>query len=343
MTHFERELRQQPDVLAQLLASPEPGEAAAAIAARSPRSVTTLARGSSDNAATFFSYLVGSELLLPTGSMPPSLFSVHGLTPRAEGALAVAVSQSGRSEDVVRALRAFSAGGASTLAVSNDAGSALAQAADWHVAQGAGEELAVAATKTFSTQMLALALLVAHWSGNRGLQAALAAVPAAVRDVLAGVDGLDRAAMRLTHASDLWVLGRGLNHSGAAEIALKLKETSYIETQTYSSAEVLHGPVAAIEVNTPVLLLGLADATRDSNLVTARRLRELGADLTVISSDAELLDTATTAVPLPAGMHPATEAFAQVAAGQLLALRLVQERNYDPDQPRHLSKVTHTI
>ncbi len=343
MTHFEREIFDQPRILAGLLRSDGIREAANALKARDVRFVSTVARGSSGNAATFFAYLVSSVLGLPTGTVVPSLHSVHGVTPRASGGLAVGVSQSGRSEDVLLALKAYREGGAATLAVSNNPQSPLAAASDWHLAQGAGEELAVAATKTFTTQMMALALLVAHWSESAALLAALEAVPEAMTAVLARTSDLDRPAVRLTHASDLWVLARGLNYVSAAEAALKVKETSYIETQAYSTAEVLHGPVAAIFVNTPVLLFGLADATRESNLVTARRVRELGADLTVVSSDPELLALATTAFGLPEGLHPATETFLHVLAGQLLALRLVSERGLDPDAPRHLSKVTHTV
>ncbi len=343
MTLFEREIREQPEILRQLTRSDAPQAAARALADRDPRFVVTLARGSSANAASFFSYLVALYLNLPGGPMPPSIASVHERSPRATGGLAVGVSQSGRSEDVLRALSAFSRGGATTLAVSNNPTSPLAQAADWHLPQGAGEEKAVAATKTFSSQMMALALLVAHWSGSPELLASLGAVPNAAEVVLRGVSGLERAALRLTHASELWVLGRGLNAVAATETALKLKETSYIQTQAYSSAEVLHGPQAAISVNTPVLMFGLGDATAESNLVTARRLRELGADLTVISSQAALLDLANNPVPLAADLPPVTETFVQIIAGQLLTLQLVQERGLDPDQPRNLSKVTHTI
>jgi glucosamine--fructose-6-phosphate aminotransferase (isomerizing) len=344
MSHFSTEIQEQPDVLANLLQSSAAAAAASALRSEPPAFIATAARGSSNNAVGFFSYLVSSYLGLPVGAQPISLYSVFDTQPRAAGTLLVAVSQSGRSTDVVRTLQAFSRAGARSVAVSNNAQSPLAEAADWHLEQQAGTEQSVAATKTFSSQMFVLAQLVAAWTENRQLQDALAAVPGQLRDLLlAGHSGIDDAARRLVHASEAYLLGRGLSLTAATETSLKLKETSYIGTQPYSSAEVQHGPLAAVDANTPVILFGLQDATSESNLIIAKRLRELGADLTVVSSVPELLDTAITAIPLPRDLHPVTEAFLHVAVGQLLSLNLVRERGLDPDQPRHLSKVTQTL
>jgi glucosamine--fructose-6-phosphate aminotransferase (isomerizing) len=344
MSHFSREILEQPDVLEQLLGSGVATEAGTALRSEPPAFIATAARGSSNNAVGFFAYLAGSYLGLPVGAQPISLYSVFDTKPRLDNALLVAVSQSGRSTDVVRTLQAFSRAGARSVAVSNNAQSPLAEAADWHLEQQAGTEQAVAATKTFTSQMFVLAQLVAQWTENAQLQDALAAVPAALRDLLlAGHSGIDEAAKRLVHASEAYLLGRGLSLTAAQETSLKLKETSYIGTQAYSSAEVQHGPIAAVGPNMPVIIFGLQDATAETNLLTAKRVRELGADLTVVSSVPELLDTAVTPVALPRGLHPVTEAFLQVAVGQLLSLGLVTERGLDPDAPRHLSKVTQTL
>lgn len=343
MSNFENEIFEQPDVLQRLLDSDESKQVAAELREAGCPFIVTLARGSSDNAVTFFGYLAGRYLGLPVASLPPSLLTVYGSKMRVEKAIAIAVSQSGRSEDVRRSLEALEAAGTLSVAITNDPASPLAAAADHHLTQHAGDERAVAATKTFTSQMMLLALLVAHWSENSELMSALEAVPGAMRQLLADRQTVAHAALRLTHADDAYVLGRGFSFAVAQEVALKLKETSYMGTQSYSSAEFQHGPIAALSPRAPVLLLATSDATQESNALAVARLHELQADLTVISSVDELLAGAQAAVPLPAGLHSATESFLLVLVGQLLALHLTVSRGYDPDQPRNISKVTRTI
>ncbi|MEX2536827.1 MAG: SIS domain-containing protein [Trueperaceae bacterium] len=343
MSHLEKEIFEQPAVLQRLLESDEPKRVAGVLQQANCPFIVTLARGSSDNAVTFFAYLAGRYLGLPVASLPPSLLTIYGSSMKVDKALAIAVSQSGRSEDVRLSLEALEIAGALSVAITNDAGSPLAATADHHLSQHAGEEQAVAATKTFTSQMLLLALLVAHWSQDGDLLAALEAVPGAMRKLLAERDAVGHAALRLTHATDAYVLGRGFSYAAAQEVALKLKETSYMGTQAYSSAEFQHGPIAAVSPREPVLLLATGDATRESNAQVSARLHELKADLTVVSSERELLASAHAAIPLPQGLHSATEAFLLVLIGQLLALHLAVARGYDPDRPRNISKVTRTI
>ncbi|MEX2502713.1 MAG: SIS domain-containing protein, partial [Trueperaceae bacterium] len=244
--------------------------------------------------------------------------------------------------DVVVALAGIGGAGARTLAVSNRAGSSLERGATWALRQRAGEERAVAASKTFTSQMALLARLVTEWSDHEAGRAALDAVPDAVRALLADTAALDRAAARLTHAEQLDVLGRGLSYGPAHETALKLKETNYLHAQAYSSAEFQHGPIASLSAGDPVLLLGLSDASAPTNIEAANRMREVGADLTVISSDPDLLAVANAPAPLPSGLDPLTEAFLMVVAGQWLALQCALQRGLDPDAPRNLRKVTQT-
>lgn len=342
MTRFEAEIREQPDVLRRILDDPAPARIGAALRSDPPAMALSFARGSSDNAVTFFAYLAGLTLGLPVASVPPSLVTIHRAPFRCEDALGIGVSQSGESQDVVEALQAFGAAGGRTLAVSNREGSSLEAAATWTLRQQAGEERAVAASKTFTSQMMALARLIAEWSESEPLAAALEAVPDAIAALLAETRALDLAAARLTHAEQLDVLGRGLSFGPALEVALKLKETSYLHAHAYSSAEFQHGPIASLGAGDPVLLLGLTDATAATNREAAVRMRETGADLTVVSADPELLAIANAAVPLPEGADPVTEAFVQVVVGQWLALQLAGQRGLDPDAPRHLRKVTQT-
>lgn len=343
MSHFEREINEQPDALERLLRSGAAREAAVALQADPPALIATVARGSSNNAVAFFSHLAGRYLRLPVANLPLSLFSVYGSTLELPATLAVAVSQSGRSEDVLRSQEALGRAGARTVAVTNDPDSPMAQLADHHLPLGVGPEKAVAASKTLTAQMLALARLVAAWSEDAALEAALQEVPARLRELLDDSAELRHAALRLTHAPHAYILGRGLSEAAALEAALKLKETTYMASQGYSSAEFQHGPLASVTANTPVLLLACSDETLGPNLQAANRLRDTGADLTIVAADPELLRFATTPVTLPAGLHPATEAFLMVALGQLLSLEVARARGFDPDQPRHLSKVTHTI
>lgn len=343
MSNFEREIFEQPEVLGRLLASERVRDVALELRKADCPFIVTLARGSSDNAVTFFSYLAGRYLGLPVASLPPSLLTVYRSSMRVQNAIAIAVSQSGRSEDVRLSLEALEAVGTLSVAITNDSSSPLAKAADHHLDQDAGEEKAVAATKTFSSQMMLLALLVAHWSGDEELLEALRAVPGAMRKLLAERGPVTHAALRLTHAGEAYVLGRGLSYAVAQEVALKLKETTYMGTQAYSSAEFQHGPIAALSAGAPVLLLAGSDDTVESNSLAVARLRELRADLTVASGVGGLLGAANAAIPLPQGLHASTEAFLLVLVGQLLALELTASRGFDPDSPRNLSKVTRTV
>ena len=340
-THFEREIREQPEVLARLLEDAGVQEVAQTLRDRDPKLIVTLARGSSDHAVTFFSYLAGRTLGLPVASLPPSLLSVYAARLHAESTLAIGVSQSGESSDVVEGLGALRRAGALTVALSNDPESSLVRAADYALLQGAGPEQAVAASKTFMTQMLLLSLLVAYWGEDEALLGALRAVPQALSATLdTAQSSLKETALRLTHARSMYVLGRGLSYAPALETALKLKETCYVHAEAYSSAEFQHGPIAAVNPSDPVLMLSIDDATQESNLEVAAKLRAANADLSLIGT-AETADELS--VTLPAGLEPVTQAFALMLAGQLLALYLATAKGLDPDAPRHLNKVTKTM
>jgi glucosamine--fructose-6-phosphate aminotransferase (isomerizing) len=244
----------------------------------------------------------------------------------------------------VGGLEALKEAGALTVAISNDPDSSLMRTAAFRLEQGAGLEQAVAASKTFSSQMMLLSLLIAHWSQDETLLGALRAVPEAMNDLItSGQDELHRAALRLTHARSIYVLGRGLSYGPALETALKLKETCYLHAEAYSSAEFQHGPIAAISPSDPVLMLAISDDTEASNHDAASKLRAASADLSVVSSSETLLADANAAVTLPSHLHPVTQAFVMVLVGQLLALHLATAKGLDPDAPRHLNKVTKTM
>ncbi|MDR9392269.1 MAG: SIS domain-containing protein [Trueperaceae bacterium] len=341
-THLEREIFEQPDVLRRVLADDAVLRVGREIAHVDPHTVLTLARGSSDNAVTFFAGVAGTVLGVPVASIPPSLPTLAGARLRAEGGLGIGVSQSGESRDVVAALRALEAGGIPTLAVANPETSALARGARWSLSLHAGEERSVAASKTFTSQMMVLARVVAAWADDAALHAALAAVPDAIEALLRDTRAIDQAAVRWTHGDRLVVLGRGPSFGPAAEVALKTKETAYLHAHAYSSAEFQHGPIASLGPGDPVWMLAPCDATLPAQREAADRLVDASADLTVVSADPDLLAKATTPIPLPEGRDPITDAFLGVVVGQWLALRSSLERGLDPDAPRHLRKVTQT-
>lgn len=342
MTHFEKEIREQPQVISAILQDEHVGQVSKQIKNQDINLILTLARGSSDNAVTFFTYLAGLYLGLAVASLPPSLFSVYASKMRLDNALAIGVSQSGESSDVVKGLEALKLAGATTLAISNQAQSRLAKVAEHYLQQHAAQEQAVAASKTFSSQMMLLARLVAELSADPDLKAELARLPEVMQNLIDKQDAIEKAALRLTHAESMYVLGRGLSYGPALELALKLKETSYVHAQAYSSAEFQHGPIAAVNATDPIILLGLDDDTLESNLIVAKRLHDLDADLTIVSSNQELLACANAAIVIPEAKN-VTQSFLQVLVGQLLALHLTQSKGLNPDAPRNLKKVTKTF
>jgi glucosamine--fructose-6-phosphate aminotransferase (isomerizing) len=347
-TWFEREIREQPDVLERQLRDgrADVDAAATAIVAASPHAVMIAARGTSDNAARFAQYVLGAHNRLPVALAAPSLFTHYASPPRVAGALVIGISQSGQTPDIVAVVEEARRQGALTLAITNDAGSPLARAAAHVIALHAGPERAVAATKTYTSQLMAIAMLSAalergdlrpedpaRWSE-------LAAVPEHVAGALALGAPAAAAAARCDGATRFVVLGRGFNYATAFEIALKIEETSYVIAEPYSTADFRHGPAAMLEVGFPIVLVAprgkLADVGAVLDLLEARR-----AEVIAISNDAEVLRRAPTALAIP-DVPEWLSPLVAVVAGQWLALALAIARGADPDRPRGLSKVTHT-
>ena len=259
-THMSEEVAEIPAAAERFLeAARGPlAEAAAAMRAADPRLIVTVARGSSDHAATYLKYAAEIVAGVPVASVGPSVASIYGRQLRLDGAVCLGVSQSGQSPDIVEMMRSARAGGALTVAVTNDAASPMAAAVDHALALEAGPERSVAATKTFVTSVLATLALVAEWREDAEPRAAVAALPGQFERAL----GCDWAPLadRLVRANQAFVLGRGPGFAIASEIALKFKETSAIHAEAYSAAEVLHGPAALVQAHFPVLALGVADA-----------------------------------------------------------------------------------
>ncbi|HKE17677.1 MAG TPA: SIS domain-containing protein [Kofleriaceae bacterium] len=341
---FESEIREQPAVLARLVTEQRERveDAARAIRARSPTFALIAARGSSDNAARYAVYLFGAHNRLVVALAAPSLHTIYRAPPRVDGALVVGISQSGQSPDVREAVEHARRSGALTLAISNDDGSPLAAAAELSLPIGAGEERAVAASKTYTGQLMLLAMLSAALTGDEARWEELAALPAAVAAAVESAEPARNGAVLLTEASRIAVLGRGFNRSTAHEIALKLAETCYVSADPYSWADFLHGPIALVEPGFPIVVVAPSGRTSDDAPEIVAGLRQRGATLVVASDRADLLSGAVVALPLPTGVPEWLSPISAVVAGQLLALALAQARGHDPDHPRGLRKVTLT-
>ena len=304
---------------------------------RPPRFVVTCARGSSDHAASYGKYLIETELGRPVASVGPSIASVYRRRPlELADALFVTVSQSGRSPDLIKLTQAARAGGALVVGFVNDERAPLTELCDVALPLCAGTETSVAATKSFLLSGLAFLQLVAHWSGDPALGEAVARFPGAL-DAAARLDWWPALAP-LAGATSLYALGRGTGLGAALEIALKLKETCRLHAEAFSTAEVVHGPLALVDRGFPVLVVGQDDDSAATTRALIARLVELGASVrsTLDVAGAELLPTPPDA---PAAIAP----LCQVQSFYLAVHRLALARDLDPDAPAHLRKVTETV
>lgn len=344
MLYFEREIREQPESLTRFLDRQADNVAriAATVRRHDVAHIVIAARGTSDNAATYGRYALESRYRTVVSLAAPSLFTLYRQPPRLRQALAIGISQSGQGTDVVEVIAEARRQGALTLAITNYADSPLAAAAQEMITLEAGEERAVAATKTYTAQLLALALLTAYLTDSKEDLEALQKVPEAVSRAL-GLDHIIREGVeRYRYMQTCIVLGRGYNYATAFEIALKLKETCYLAAQPYSTADFRHGPMAMVSEGFPAMIIGPFGAVFEDVLACARELRERRAELVALSDQPELLELARLPLAMPPDIPEWLSPIIYVVPGQLFALYLALTRGYDPDQPRGLTKVTLT-
>ncbi|MEO5884994.1 MAG: SIS domain-containing protein [Candidatus Limnocylindrales bacterium] len=339
------EILEQPEVAARFLVDAQDVTArlAETIRARGVDHVVIAARGTSDHAAIYAQYVLGIRHGLSVGLGTPSVISLYGAEPRLDRSLVIGISQSGASPDVVGVIAAGRRQGAPTLAITNDPTSALAQAAETTIDLRAGPERAVAATKTYTAELLAIAALSAALSGDPADALALDAIP----DALASSLGLEPEVIAMAAdqaaADRLLVLARGYEYATAREWALKLKELARVFADPYSAADFEHGPLALLEPGVPVLATVRPGPARDGMVALLRRLRtDLDADLAVVSDDTAALELARWPFRLPSGTPEWLGPILSIVVGQLHALHLTRARGLDPERPRNLSKVTRT-
>jgi glucosamine--fructose-6-phosphate aminotransferase (isomerizing) len=338
------EIHEQPGQLAGLLEQRAQVEQIAAVIQRqAPCFVFLAARGTSDNAGRYANYLWGAANHLPLALATPSLFTFYGQPPALKHALVVAVSQSGKSPDIIRVIEEGRSQGCLTLAITNAPASPLAQASDLVLDVQAGEERSVAATKSYTAQLLAIAMLSAALAGSEAAWQELAGVPTWVAQMLTQDEAIARMAQRYRYMNQCVVLGRGYNYATAYEWALKLKELTYLIADPYSSADFQHGPIAMVEGGFPVLAVAPQGKVFGSMLEMIAALRnEHAAELVVISDDDQALGLAQSPICLPARIPEWLTPIIAIIAGQLFAYHLTMVKGYDPERPRGLRKETET-
>lgn len=301
-----------------------------------PHVVMTVARGSSDHAASYFAYLAMRLTGVPVASLPMSVVTLHHSPMRVTGQPVIAFSQSGQSPDLVDSLKNLREAGALTAAMVNAKGSPLEHACEYGLPLNAGAELSVAATKSFIATLSASARVVAHWAQDADLLAAGQTLPERLRE--AARQDWSEAITGLKDCQRLMVIGRGLGFAIAQEAALKFKETSGVQAEAFSSAEVRHGPMALVDEHYPMLVFAPRGAEQAGLLQLAADMRERGARV-LLAAPADIAERDLTLV---CADHPALDPILAIQSFYVMAAGLAHARGLNPDQPRHLSKVTRT-
>lgn len=334
------EVAEQPAALARLLdlelASIQ--DIAGRVRAAAPRFALLCARGTSDHAALYLKYLLEIKLAIPVGLVSPSTYTAYGARPKLDDVLWVSVSQSGGSPDLVDSTVAARAGGALTIAVTNAPSSPLATASEFHIDVQSGPEKAVAATKSYTSQLMALYLLADAWAGG---DASLARTVPEYAQQVVDANGGARVASRYRFVTKIVTTGRGYAYPTAREAALKLMETCYLSAHPFSSADLMHGPLAMIDDTHPVIAIVPEGIGGEAIQPVLDRLRQNNADVLIVG-DPNRAAGAAEVIALPTGIAEEVSPIIQIIPLQQLARSMSVARGYDPDAPRGLLKVTET-
>jgi glucosamine--fructose-6-phosphate aminotransferase (isomerizing) len=340
------EIREQPEALVRTLVSElrRTEKFRALMARRKPRLVVLVARGTSDNAAQFGRYLIEISTCIPVSLAAPSVHTLYGARLNYKDALVVGISQSGESTDTNEVLAQARKAGAVTAGITNQARSAMAGIAEHVFLVQAGREKSVAATKTYTGQLMIFYLL-AYALGAKTRIADLETIPDLAASALTLESEVSAMAERYRFMHHAVVVGRGLNYASAFEFALKLMETCYIVAERFSSADFLHGPIAMVEPNFPVFLFAPSGPTWPSMQDMLTRLREMKAETVVITDrrNPAAANLASRVISIPARIAELYSPIPYIIPAQLFAAALAGEKNLDPDRPRALSKITRTM
>jgi glucosamine--fructose-6-phosphate aminotransferase (isomerizing) len=337
-----QEIREQPEVLERTLSSEAEKITRIGDYVRQKEVdvVVIVARGSSDNASLFGRYLLEITSGIPVSLSAPSVYTLYNAKLRLKRALVIGVSQSGEGTDINTVLERARAGGAFTLAVTNEPDSTMASIADETLLIHAGRERSVAATKTYTGQMLHFYML-ANAIGDKRLD--LKRIPELASSALTLEDKIRDLVQRYVFMENCVIVGRGLNYGNSYELALKLMETCYVVAERFSSADFFHGPLAIVERRFPVILFGPAGVTKQSSIELLERLRDLHADSLSITNDPEIAGLSSRSLMFPAEVDEFLSPIPFIVPAQLFAAHLSEAKGLDPDAPRSLAKVTKTI
>jgi glucosamine--fructose-6-phosphate aminotransferase (isomerizing) len=343
-SHLYREIHEQPAVLRQLITREHQviRRLAAAIHARQVDYVVIAARGTSDNAGRYAQYLFGAVNRLVVALATPSLFSIYKQPPRFANALVIGISQSGKSPDIVSVLAEARRQGALTAAITNFPDSDLGRQTEHVITLHAGEEKSIAATKTYTASLAAIAALSAELAQQSSMQEALEDIPDAVTETLTLSAEIGALVERYRYMNECVVLGRGYNYATAFELALKLKELTYTIAEPYSSADFMHGPLALIEHGFPAIVVAPSGVVLPEMQEFIQTLKQREAEIIAISDDPDTLSLARIPLQLPHRVPEWLSPIVSIIPGQLFSLHLAKVRDFDPDHPRGLRKVTET-
>ena len=304
--------------------------------------IVLVARGSSDNAALFGRYLLEVTTGIPVSLAAPSVHTIYNAKLKLNRALVIGVSQSGEGEDINRVLENARDGGACTVGITNEASSSMTKVVDETLLMHGGRERSVAATKTYTGQMLLFYMLAAALSDG-GKAPAYEAIPEYAERALERQTAITELVERYVFMENCVVVGRGLIYANAYELALKLMETCYVVAERFSSADFLHGPLAMVERHFPVILFAPLGAMLPGVKELLERLKELRADTLVITADDEAARACSRAIVMPGEIDEFLAPIPYIIPGQLFAALLANAKGLDPDAPRSLSKVTRTL
>jgi glutamine---fructose-6-phosphate transaminase (isomerizing) len=339
------EIFEQPAVMQNLLSTQKEkiAEIAGDLRKRGLTYVFLAARGTSDNAGRYANYLWGAHNGLPVALATPSLFTYYQTPPRLKNALVVGISQSGKSPDIVSVISEGKKQGCPTLAITNEPDSSLAKESDFVIDIHAGAEKAVAATKTYTAELMALAMLSVALGDDKNLEDELNRVPVWADQILKLDDHIKNIAQRYRFMERCVVLGRGFNYSTAFEWSLKLKELTYVVAEPYSSADFQHGPIAMIESGFPVMAVAPGGKVFDSLMPMLTGLRyNHSAELLIISDQQVALNLAQSSIELPSGIPEWVTPLITILPAQLFCYHLTQAKGYSTESPRSIHKVTET-
>jgi glutamine---fructose-6-phosphate transaminase (isomerizing) len=345
MTIYQTEIFEQPEALKRIVNSDLDvfNRLADQIHKKPINRVLIAARGTSDNAAIYAKYLLSAFTGVPVALAIPSLYTIYHQPPDMSDGVVIGISQSGHSTDVLAVLEDARKKGITTLSITNDQNSPMSRISDHSIYVNAGSENAIAASKSYTSTMAALAILTAVWTENKKQIEEIKQLPFWANEALKQHDVIKKAAKWFAEFNQIVVLGRGFNHCTAQEIALKTKELSYMVAEAYSAADFRHGPIAMLMEDFPVVAVAPKDKTLDDMKAMIQEVKKLGVRLAVISNEKEILDQNECAIPLSSDLPGWLSPIIATIPGQILALELATAKGLNVDKPRGLKKVTLTM